>query len=191
MLTVEGIAEVIGEAANGKEFLVLLNTLNPDLVLMDISMPGMSGIEATKKAVELMPDIKILALTSFSEEEYYNKMIEAGAKGFVQKNSDITELEQAIESVYEGGSYFSSEILRKIIFTKNKIKTTPLADFTERETEVIGWICQSLTNEEIADKMNLSVETIKGHRSNIFAKIGCKNVTGLVIYAIKNKIVEI
>jgi DNA-binding NarL/FixJ family response regulator len=191
MLTVEGIADVIGEAANGKEFLGLLETLNPDLVLMDIAMPVMNGIDATKKAIEIKPGLKILALTAFGEDEYYNKMIEAGVKGFIQKNSDITELEQAITTVTEGNNYLSNEILRKIIFNKEKGNTILPTDLTQRETEILRLVCQSLTNEEIAEKLFLSVYTVKGYRSTLLEKTGCKNVAGLVMYAIKNAIVEI
>jgi DNA-binding NarL/FixJ family response regulator len=191
LLTVEDIADVIGEASNGNEFLSLLDTLNPDLVLMDISMPEMNGIEATKKAIELKPELKILTLTLFGEEEYYHKMIEAGVKGFIQKKADIAELKQAIATVTEGGDYFSGEILRKIIFNKGKVKNTPLVNFTDREIEVIRLICLCLTNEEIAEKLFVSVDTIKFHRNNIFTKIGCKNIAGLVMYAVKNNIVEI
>jgi DNA-binding NarL/FixJ family response regulator len=191
LLTIEGIADVIGEASDGIAFLSLLDKLEPDLVLMDIAMPVMNGIEATKKAIERKPDLKILTLTLFGEEEYYNKMIKAGVKGFIQKKSDIAELKQAIATVTEGNDYFSSGILRKIIFNKGKGKTAPSVDLSDRETEIITLICQSLSTEEIAEKLFISTETVKKHRNNIFTKIGCKNVAGLIIFAIKNNIVEI
>ncbi len=111
--TIENIATVIGEASNGIEFIDMLAYLHPDLVLMDIDMPGMSGLEATQKALEIMPDIKIIAFTMFGDEEYFLKMIELGAVGFILKSSDITELEKAIHHVMKGEKYFSNHQYKK------------------------------------------------------------------------------
>jgi len=111
----ENFAEVIGEASSGIEFLELLKNNRPDVVLMDIDMPYMNGMEATRKALEMAPDMKIIAVTMFGDEEYYYKMIELGVKGFIVKSSGITELENAIREVMMGESYFSNELLRKII----------------------------------------------------------------------------
>ncbi len=110
LLASEKIAEVIAEAGDGKQLLELLKTHEPDLIVMDISMPNMDGIETTKKALELKPELKILTLSSFGDEKYYYKMVEAGVKGFVLKNSGISELEQAITEVTSGGSWFSLPI---------------------------------------------------------------------------------
>ena len=112
IITMENIANVIGEASNGLELLVLLTHLKPDLVLMDIDMPHMNGLEATEKALELIPDLKIIAFSMFSDEEYYYKMIDLGVKGFILKTSGINELENAIKNVMLGDSYFSNELLR-------------------------------------------------------------------------------
>ena len=117
------IATVIGEAANGKEFIEILSRCKPDLVLMDIDMPHMNGLEATKKAIELVPDIKIIALTMFGDEEYYYQMINLGVKGFILKSTGIGELEKAISDVMSGESYFSNELLRKIIQNFNRNST--------------------------------------------------------------------
>src|ERR1035437_2601895 len=121
LITLENIANIIGEASNGMELLELLTQLKPDVVLMDIDMPHMNGLEATEKAIELMPDLKIIAFSMFSDEEYYYKMIDRGVKGFILKTSGINELEAAIQNVMMGESYFSNELLRKIInnFGKN------------------------------------------------------------------------
>ncbi|MEI7724177.1 MAG: response regulator transcription factor [Bacteroidota bacterium] len=114
IITMENIATVIGEASNGTAFIELLSHLKPDLVLMDINMPGMDGMEATQKALELMPNLKIIAFTMFGDEEYYYKMIDLGVKGFILKSSGINELEKAIQDVMSGKSYFSGELPKKI-----------------------------------------------------------------------------
>jgi len=194
LVTVENIATVIGEASNGFEFIELLSTLKPDLVLMDIDMPHMNGMEATQKALEIMPDLKVIAFTMFSDEEYYYKMIDLGVKGFILKSSGIIELEKAIRDVMMGESYFSNELLRKIITNigrKNVNNSVKNAGLTEREMEVLQQICLGLNNEEMAQKLFISSKTIKSHRSNLLEKTGCKNTPGLILYAVKNKIVVI
>jgi len=108
IITLENIATVIGEATNGKEFLELLSQIKPDLVLLDIDMPEMNGLEATEKALKLMPDLKIIAFTMFGDEEYFLRMIELGAVGYVLKSSDISELEKAIHFIMKGEKYFSN-----------------------------------------------------------------------------------
>lgn len=115
IIDIENIAEVIGEASSGSEFIELLKDRKPDLVLMDIDMPYMNGMEATRKALEMVPEMKIIAVTMFGDEEYYYKMIELGVKGFIVKSSGINELENAIREVMMGECYFSNELLRKII----------------------------------------------------------------------------
>jgi DNA-binding NarL/FixJ family response regulator len=194
LITVEKIANVIGEASNGKEFIELLSNHKPDLVLMDIDMPHMNGMEATRKALEIMPDLKIIAFTMFSDEDYYYKMIDLGVKGFILKSSGIHELEKAIQDVMTGESYFSNELLRKIINNfgrrnlNNPVKNSGL---TDREMEVLQQICFGLNNEEIADKLFISSKTVKSHRSNLLEKTNCKNTPGLILFAVKNKIIDI
>lgn len=194
LITSENIASVIGEASNGKEFLQLLSNLRPDLVLMDIDMPHMNGMEATQKALEIIPDLRIIAFTMFGEEEYYYKMIDLGVKGFILKSSGINELEKAIREVMMGESYFSNEVLRKIISNlgrKNSNKANENANLTSRELEVLQQICLGLNNEEIAQKLFISPKTIKSHRSNLLEKTGCKNTPALILLAIKNKWVDL
>lgn len=192
MLFMRKTAEVIAEAGNGKELLVLLDNYKPDLVLMDISMPKMDGIEATKKAIEKQPELKVLTLSSFGDEKYYFNMVEAGAKGFVLKNASLVELEKAIKEVAKGGSWFSSELLQKVILNiSSKPKKEIGIDFTDREMEILKLVCENYSNEQIADKINLSYDTIKWHRANILSKTGCNNAVGLLLYALKNKIIEL
>jgi len=190
----EGIATVIGEAANGNEFIELLSQHKPDLVLMDIDMPQMNGMEATQKAIEIMPDIKIIALTMFGDEEYYYKMIDLGVKGFILKSTGINELEKAIHDVMLGESYFSNELLRKIILNFSRKKSETINEYknlTSREIEVLQQICLGYTTEEIAQKLNISPKTVKSHRSNLLEKTACKNTPSLILFAIKNKIIEL
>ena len=194
LITIENIATVIAEASDGREFIDLLGSHKPDLVLMDIDMPRMNGIEATQKALELMPELKIIAFTMFGEEDYYYKMIDLGVKGFILKSSGINELEKAIHDVMIGESYFSNELLRKIINNfsrKNSHKPAEMAGLTVRELEVLQQICFGLNNEEIAKKLFISPNTVKSHRSNLFEKTGCKNTPGMILFAMKNKIIVV
>lgn len=191
ILTLEGIAEVIAEASNGEELVSLLDTHSPDLVLMDISMPIMDGIEATRKAIEKKPGLKVLTLSSFGDEKYYFNMIEAGAKGFVVKNAGIAELEKAIVEVANEGSWFSSDLLQKVILSISSKSKDTAVDLSDREIEIIKYVCEGLTNEQIAEKVCLSFDTVKWHRSNLLSKTGSTNTAALVMYAIKNKLVSI
>jgi len=189
LLIAEKIGNVIAEARNGKEFVEIIENIVPDLVLMDIAMPIMDGVEATRKAIEKHPNLQIIALSMFGDEKYYQKMIEAGAKGFVLKNADIEELENAISEVSSGGNWFSNELLRKVIFSMSKNSVNEL--LSSRELEVLRFICKGYSNEQIAQELNLSFDTIKWHRSNILSKTGCKNTASLIMYSIRNKLVEV
>jgi DNA-binding NarL/FixJ family response regulator len=195
LIELEEVGTVVAEAANGQEFLSKLCEPLPDVVLMDISMPQMNGIEATKAAREIYPDLQIVALSMHGDEEYYYKMIEAGVRGFLLKDSGIKEIERAIYTVLDGESYFSNELLRQIITGLNKKGHTESAvekdGLSARELDVLKLICQGFTNEEIADKLCISAQTVKGHRSNLLSKTNCKNSASLVMYAIKNKVVAI
>lgn len=194
IITSENIATIIGEAANGIEFLELLTKHKPDLVLMDIDMPYMNGLEATEKAIEFLPNLKIIVFSMFSDEEYYHKMIERGVKGFILKTSGIDELEKAIQEVMKGESYFSNELLRKIISgfeNKNNCEQIKQDILSEREIEVLKQICLGLTNDEIAKKLYISPKTVKTHKSNLLGKTISKNTPALILFAIKNRLVEI
>jgi len=194
----EEIGLVIGEAKNGQEFLDKLDLEEniPDIVLMDIDMPIMNGVEATRLAIERYPELKVLALTMFGDESYYYKMVDAGAKGFLLKTSGITDLENAIATVSGGDVFFSSEILHRIISTfnrrtSNNMSAASAAKLTEREHEILKLICNGFTNERIGEELFISPQTVKGHRSKLLEKTGSNNTASLVIYAIKNNIIEL
>jgi len=194
IITSENIATVIGEASNGIEFIELISKLKPDIVLMDIDMPHMNGLDATEKAMQLIPELKIIVFSMFSDEEYYHKMIERGVKGFILKTSGINELENAIHEVMRGESYFSNELLRKIISNfehKNNSKFTKKEMLSEREIEVLQQICLGLSTDEIGEKLFISPKTVKTHKSNLLAKTITKNTPALILFAIKNKIIKI
>ncbi len=191
------LLNVVGEASNGKEFLDLLETIDlPDIVLLDINMPEMNGIEACTIATRKYPGLKIITLSMNDDQEYYFKMIQAGARGFVLKQTGKDKLEDAIQEVLEGGSYFPEDILRKIIFkfgtedsVENKIQNK--FGLTKREKEVLALLCQGFTNHEIAEKLFLSPKTVEGHRANLLSKTATKNSAHLVMFAIKNGIIQI
>lgn len=183
----------IEAAADGRELLLMLgNQVLPDIIFMDIEMPGINGIEATKQALKLVPELNIIALSMYGDEDYYSKMIEAGAKGFILKNSGILEVELAIKHVLDGNNYFSQDILSGLLKNINKkIRISPSPGLTEREEEVLYQICKGLSNQEIAGVLNISKRTVDKHRENLLLKTESKNTAGLVIYAIKNGIVEV
>lgn len=187
----------VAEASNGREFLDYIAQHETDMALVDINMPVMNGIDATREASSRHPNLKIIALSMLNDEDYYFKMIDAGAKGFILKDSGSEELTDAIETVMKGQSYFSQELLRNIIISlSTNIKMEPSrfteeTKFTERELEVLEQICKGLSNQEIAETLCISSRTVERHRANIFEKTGSKNSVNLVMYAIKNNLVKI
>ncbi|MDF1548969.1 MAG: response regulator transcription factor [Bacteroidales bacterium] len=190
-------AEVIAEAENGQQFLQLLKTCEPDIVLMDINMPQMDGIEATEIAVAQNPDLKVVALSMNGDENYYYKMISAGAKGFVLKQAGSEELEEAIETVMAGNDFFSPELMKNIIINMGKTKISEKISgsvkikLTDREQETLELICHGLSTKEIGDKLFISPRTVEGHKARIMEKLGATNTSNLIIQAIKNKLIDI
>ncbi len=183
------------QAANGEEVIERLKTSTVDVVLMDIDMPIMGGIEATRKVCEQYPDTKIIALSMHGDREYYFEMVAAGAKGFLLKSSELQEVVSAVENVCNGGSYFSQELLQMLVGQlrpadglSEEVETETLS---ARETEILIEVCRGLSNQEIADKLFISKRTVDKHRANILEKTGCRNSANLVYYAIKNKLIEL
>ena len=182
--------EVTGEASNGMEFLELIARQDYDIVFLDIEMPEINGIEAAKKAIALKPELRIITLSMYGDEEYYDKMVEAGAKGFLLKNTNLQEVKTAIDTVMAGGNYFSQELMQNLLRNYKLIRETKEAevDLSEREIEILLLICSGLSNQEIGDQLFISKRTVEKHRANILCKTSCKNTAGLVMYAIKNQI---
>jgi DNA-binding NarL/FixJ family response regulator len=188
---------IADEANNGREALEKLAKENFDLVIMDIKMPEMNGIEATEQIIKLHPNTKVLAISMFDEQRYIVKMLQAGALGYVLKNTGKNEMVNAINSVMDGESYFSQEVsnimmsqfmtrggLHQTIEQKNDVA------LTKRETEIIRMISEELTNSEIADRLGISSRTVDTHRRNLLQKLDVKNTAGLVKYAMVNHLLE-
>ena len=184
------------EAGNGLELLDLLKKTSPkpDVVLLDLKMPEMDGMEANKKLKELYPKIKVIVLTMEDDEQLILHMINEGVNGYLMKNADPDQLEMAIKKVLEKDFYFtddiSSLVFRNFISGK-KVEKVVETVLTHREVQVLELICKEYTAAEIADELALSVRTIDGFRSKLLEKTGTKNMAGLVVYALKNRIVDI
>ncbi len=188
---------VADEANNGREALDKLAKDNFDLVIMDIKMPEMNGIEATEEIIKLHPNTKVLAISMFDEQRYIVKMLQAGALGYVLKNTGKNEMVNAINSIMAGESYFSQEvsnIMMSQFMTRGGLNQTlePKNDIalTKRETEIIRMISEELTNSEIADRLGISSRTVDTHRRNLLQKLDVKNTAGLVKYAMVNHLLE-
>jgi len=195
-----GRFNVVGEARNGAEAVLLAAQLAPDVVLMDIDMPELNGIEATKQIVAANPAQKVVALTMFDDsDEYLAKMIEAGARGYILKRAGLDELIKALDAVEQGEFFLSKAMLPHMINSISRQssaakqpKTTErsAANLTKREVEVVKLIADGLTNSEIAEKLFVSTRTVENHRSNLLQKTGAKNTAALVMYAIQNGIIK-
>ncbi|WP_321345141.1 response regulator transcription factor [uncultured Draconibacterium sp.] len=180
------------EAESGEKFLKELESRQVDMVLLDIEMPGMNGMEAAQKALGIKPGLYIIALSMYSDENYYSSMIEVGANGFLLKNSNFSEVKKAIIDVWEGKNYFSIEILQSIVFRIQKKTTETVGDIlTEREQEVLYQICIGKSNAEIAELLSISKRTVDKHRENLLQKTHSKNTANLVVFAIKEGYFEI
>ena len=179
--------EVVGDYADGSQFIAALPELDVDIVFMDIAMPNMDGQRATTLALRQRPELKIIALTMFGEQPYAQQMIEAGVCGYINKDSDIQIVFDAVNSVMSGGKYFPQGVV-------DQRKLNDVDDFdalSDRELAVLTAICQGLSTPQIADLLEISKRTVDTHRARILEKTGCNNTASLVAYAIKNKLVEV
>lgn len=190
---------VIYEARNGQELLDFIRNTEefPDVILMDLKMPEMDGIEATKAIHKSHPNIKIIALTSYDGKSFITNMIDVGASSFLHKNTSPKTVIHTINEVYQKGFYYGEKVLKiieeNIISSsgkriKNDLDTKLLS---RREIDVLELICEQYTTTEIAEKLFISPRTVEGHRNNLLIKTQSKNVAGLVIYGIQKKIIEI
>ncbi len=185
---------IVGEATNGLQLLDILKTQEVDIILMDVNMPILDGIETTKQVRQLYPEIKIAMLTMFNTREYIEKLLRAGAHGYILKNTGKEELQEAIEKIISGESYFSKEVTERIMEGLQKKKHAEnhslIVELTEREKDVLKLIAQEFTTHEIADKLFISFHTVETHRKNLIGKLNVKNIAGLVKYAIQQGLVD-
>ena len=177
--------EIVGDYSDGSQLIAALPTLDVEVVLMDISMPNMDGKTATKLALRQCPELKIIALTMFSERQYIEQMADAGVSGFLNKDSDIKTVFQAIDTLVAGDTFFPDGVE-----VAQSTENDPDAR-TERELAVLTAICQGLSTPQIADLLSISRRTVDAHRARILEKTGCNNTASLVAHAIKMNLVEI
>lgn len=187
--------DLILEASNGKELVGLLTDKVPDVLLMDIKMPEMDGIQTATYVHQHYKHVKILALSMFNEDKYIVDMMKAGASGYLLKNAEPEEIIEAISTVYHKGFYFNEHLsitlIKQLVVNDSPEIANNKADLNEREIEVLKLVCQECSNQEIADRIFLSVRTVEGYRARLFEKTCSKNLVGLVIYAIKRGIINV
>ena len=190
--------EIIGEASNGEDALSSLAHIKPDVILMDINMDVMDGIECTEKVTQQYPNIKVLALTMLAENQHIKEMLKAGAIGYMLKNATEQEIKQGIEAVYKGIAYYSPEVTQTVmnslatpvINKKKKSRFEPVIPLTDREKEVLLLVIKEFTNQEIADSLYISKRTVDAHKRNLLEKTGAKNIAGLVMFALNNQLFD-
>jgi DNA-binding NarL/FixJ family response regulator len=190
MLQKQTDIDVIAEACDGRELIAMVKQTLPDVIITDVKMPHLDGVAATKHLTEHYPSIGIIALTMFDEEDLIVDMLEAGAKGYLLKNADKNEIIEAVHTVANNEPHYCrltsqklASMVAKSKFNLNQKKEKP--EFNEREKEIIGYICDGLTNKEIGEKVFLSVRTIEGLRLKIVEKMNVKNTAGIIVYAIR------
>jgi len=186
---------LLGEARDGQELLELTRKWKPDVVLTDIIMPGMDGIEATKNIHREFPEIGIIALSIFNDDHFIVDMLKAGARGYLLKDSHKADIIDAIKTVHNHQSYYcrsTSSKLARLIATSafNPVSKASNISFSKREKEVMVLLCKEYTSKEISDELNLSVRTVEGYRENILQKTESKNTVGIIIYALRNHIYQ-
>jgi DNA-binding NarL/FixJ family response regulator len=178
-------------ALNGRAAIELAKNLKIDVFLMDIDMPEMDGIEATKALKQDFPDIKVIILTMHDEKSLIKMLMDLGADGYLLKNSDQAELSLAIRNVYEGKKHFSSEVTMSLLQPDEPAaQKENLKGLTEREIEILTLIAEGLSNKEVGDKLFISHRTVDTHRTNLMKKLDVHNIAGLIRFAIKNGLVE-
>lgn len=189
--TEDGI-EVVGEASSGLEGLRMAEQYMPDVILMDLVMEGMDGIETTRRIMEKMPDCKVIVLTSYIDDEKLYPVIEAGAFSYLLKTSRASEIASAIRSAANGQPVLESQVASKMMnrFRQPKVESLPHHELTDREMEVLKLIAKGKSNQEVADELYIGIKTVKFHVTNILGKLGVEDRTQAAIYAHKNGIAD-
>src|SRR6056297_509966 len=194
MLEPQAGIDVVDEAENGEKALDILKDQFVDIVVMDINMPVMDGITATKKIKEKFPNVKVLALTMSNDDLHIRQMIQAGASGYIMKSAGRQELKEAINAIMDGKHYFSDEatqsIMMDLVKGKGKSSSPDPIHITDRELEILDLIVQEYTNQEIAEKLYISSRTVDAHRRNLLQKTGARNTAGLVKYAFQHNLIS-
>ncbi len=196
LISAEADMEVVGEASNGGDAVDKANEVRPDVVLMDIGMPGLSSFEATRQIKKNRPETKVLFLTMYDDEDYLVEAMEVGGSGYVLKDSPAGQLLGAIRDVARGGSYLSPRMLSQLVDDfrsriKSATRTPRFATLTAREKEVLKMLAEGQSVKEIACTLNLSVKTVEAHKFNLMRKLDIHNKAQLVQYAIQKKIIQI
>jgi len=182
--------QVVGEAANGEEAVRLVGELKPDIALMDIVMPKLNGLEATKQIKQLSPATSVLILTAYSDIRYIVELLEAGASGYLLKDAPGKEVVKAIRAVRAGESVLDPEVTRKLVqrlagLSRSQEERATAGQLTAREMEILRWAARGLSNKEISEKLFISLRTVKAHMTNIFNKLGCSSRTDAIIKGLK------
>lgn len=196
LLERDGKYHVVGEARDGREAIAKADELVPDVILMDIGMPNLNGIEATKRILQKMPDIKILALSILTDKLYIVEMLKAGARGYVPKNAATEELIAAIDTFGRGNSYISPHVAGELLDDYLKVinranETADESPLTSKETEILQLIAEGNTTKEIAAKLDISVRTVEAHRGKIFKKLDLSGIAELTKYAIRTGLITL
>ena len=195
LLALVGDMEVVGEAGNGSEALKMVKALEPDVVLMDIAMPIMGGLEATRRIRKEFPRTRVIALTQHDDKEFVFPVIEAGASGFISKVAASFELASGIRSVCRGDSYLSPTVAKVLVenyqHRGSRDSHDPYYQLTERERDVLQLVAEGHTTQEIADLLVVSPKTVEGHKTNLMAKLGIHNRIDLVKYALRKGIISV
>jgi DNA-binding NarL/FixJ family response regulator len=195
LLEAEGDFAVVGEADNGREAVLLAKKTTPDVVLMDLAMPGMNGLEATRQILKQVPSAKVLVLTSYGEDDNVSQLLEAGATGYLVKQTAAADLLKAIRQVKDGKAFFSPGIARRLQQqgATNGAAALPLrhtSKLTSREAEVLQLVAEGLANKQIAAELSISIKTVEKHRQQAMNKLNIHGVAGLTRYAISKGWVE-
>ena len=196
LLAVAGDIEVVGEATNGNEALKLVSELRPDVVLMDIAMPIMGGLEATKRISREFPKTKVLVITQHDDKEYVFPVIESGASGLISKAAASSELATGIRAVYKGDSFLSPSVAKLLVenyqhSASERYKQDPYNQLTAREREILKLLAEGFSTQEIADMLVITPKTVEGHKTNLMSKLGIHNRIDLVKYALRKGIINI
>jgi DNA-binding NarL/FixJ family response regulator len=191
ILAAHSDVEVVGEADSGEVALALVNHLRPDVVLMDIRLPGMNGVEVTRQVIQDHPDVRVLMVSAYDEDEYVRGALEAGAAGYLSKTAPGKELVQAVRSVAGGPSVLQSGLTARLLIASRQPERGVSADLSERELEVPRLLAEGLRNRELGEKMGISTRTVDRHCDNIYAKLGVSSRTEAVVRVIATKLLTV